>query len=268
MREYFKRYEYQNATIDGLLQTIQDILGDDARQEMDRALHDPNFTLKSEYRLSEAEEAAYWHEQFKSTYRSSLTQIPNLGEETMSRIVDKALQGEPLTIVMSDRADGTADKQEQSILEQLQSSLQLMGIQAKVITERQVLKKQMEKELAASNIIAIGRAGSNGLIQALKPGIMQNAKSIGLNWTSLMGQKAASGAYIIKHPYNQNRLMLHLFWNGKALSEPAMKIYPAQMLNALSFSADYYQYYVMDPSGKIISDRKTANPLAKFFAQD
>ncbi|OZB98807.1 M1 family metallopeptidase [Paenibacillus sp. XY044] len=268
MREYFKRYEYKNATIDGLLQTIQDTLGTEARQEMDRALHDPNFTLKPEFRLSEAEETAYWHEQFKSIYHSSLSQVPNLGAETMSRIVDKALQGEPLTIVMSDRADYTANKQEQSMLKQLQGSLQLMGIQADVITERQVLKKQMEKELAASNIIAIGRAGSNGLIQALKPGIMQNAKAIGLNWTSLMGQKAASGAYIIKHPYNQNRLLLHFFWNGKALSEPAMKVYPAQMLNALSFSTDYYQYYVMDPSGKITSDRKTANPMSKFFAQE
>ncbi|MBJ9987617.1 M1 family metallopeptidase [Paenibacillus sp. S28] len=268
MREYFKRFEYKNATIDGLLQTIQDTLGNVARQEMDRALHDPNFTLKPEYRLSEAEESAYWHEQFKSIYHSSLTQIPNLGEETMSRIVDKALQGEPLTIVMSDQADDSAHKQEQSMLEQLQGSLQLMGIHADVITERHILKKQMEKELAASNMIAIGSAGSNGLIQALKPGIMQNAKSIGLNWTSLMGQKAASGAYIVKHPYNQNRLLLHFFWNGKALSKPAMKVFPAKMLNALSFSTDYYQYYVMNASGKITSDRKTTNPLAQFFAQE
>lgn len=268
MREYFKRYEYKNATIDGLLQTIQDTLGTEARKEMDSALHDPNFTLKPEYRLSEAEEAAYWNEQFKSIYHSSLTQIPDLEEETMSRIVDKALQGEPLTIVLSDRADDSAHNQEQSMLEQLQGSLQLMGIHADVITERQVLKKQMEKELAASNIIAIGSAGSNGLIQALKPGITINAKSIGLNWTSLMGQKAASGAYIVKHPYNQNRLLLHFFWNGKALSEPAMKVFSAQMLNALSFSTDYYQYYVMNASGKITSDRKTANPLAKFFAQE
>ncbi|MET3549628.1 hypothetical protein ABID47_006289 [Paenibacillus favisporus] len=40
------------------------------------------------------------------------------------------------------------------------------------------------------------------------------------------------------------------------------------MLNALSFSADYYQYDVMDPTGKITSDRETANPMAKSFAQE
>ncbi|MFF3925879.1 M1 family aminopeptidase [Paenibacillus lactis] len=42
MQEYFKRYHYKNATIKGLLQTIQDTLGEEARKEMDKALHDPH----------------------------------------------------------------------------------------------------------------------------------------------------------------------------------------------------------------------------------
>ncbi|MDR9856854.1 M1 family metallopeptidase [Paenibacillus sp. VCA1] len=268
MQEYFKRYEYKNATIQGLLQTIQDTLGDEARKEMDKVLHDPHFVLKPEYQLSEAETAAYWHEQFKNMYRSSLTQVPDLPAETMSRIMDKALQGEPLTIVLSDQAGSPAKKQQQTILAQLEGTLGIMGIPYEVISDRQTLKKKLENELGTSNIIAIGNAKTNGLIQALKPGIIQKSKAIGFDWKSKMNQKASSGAYVIKQPYNQNRLLLHFFWNGEALNGNAVEPFAEQMLGALGFSGDYYQYYILDKAGRIASGKKTANPMAKFFADE
>ncbi|MEK4356643.1 M1 family metallopeptidase [Paenibacillus sp. FSL M7-1455] len=268
MKEYFKRYEFKNATIEGLLQTIQDTLGDESRKEMDKILHDPHFALKPEYRLSEAEEAAYWREQFKTSYRSSLSQIPNLPAETMSRIMDKALQGEPLTIVVSDQAGSQAKKQQQTILTQLEGTLGIMGIPYEVVSDRQTLKKKLEKELGASNIIAIGSAKTNGLIQALKPGIMQKSKAIGFDWKGKMNQKASSGAYVIKHPYNQNRLLLHFFWNGEALSGNAVEPFAEQMLRALNFSTDFYQYYVLNKTGQIATDKKIANPIAKFFGEE
>jgi len=268
MKEYFQRYKYKNATIQGLLQTIQDTLGEEARKDMDKALHDPAFVLKPEYGLSEEEEAAYWHEQFKHVYHTSLTQIPDLPVETMSRIIDKALQGEPLTIVLGNPAGSKAKKQQQTMLAQLKGTLGSMSIPYEVISERQMLKQQLEKKLATSNIIAIGSAKDNGLILALKPGIIQKSKAIGFDWKSMMNQKAASGAYVIKHPYNQNRLLLHFFWNGDTLSGNAVEPFAEQMLGALGFSDDYYQYYILDNGGHIASGQKTANPMAKFFAED
>ncbi|MGG3279120.1 M1 family metallopeptidase [Paenibacillus solani] len=268
MKEYFKRYEYKNATISGLLQTIQDTLGEEARKEMDKILHDPHFVLKPEYQLSEVETTAYWHEQFKDMYHSSLTQVSNLPAETMSRIMDKALKGEPLTIVVSDQAGSLAKKQQQTILTQLEGTLGIMGIPYEVISDRQTLKKKLKKNLGTSNIIAIGSSKTNGLIQALKPGIIQKSKAISFDWKSKMNQKATSGAYVIKHPYNQNRLLLHFFWDGDALSENAVEPFAEQMLQSLGFSGDFYQYYVLDKSGKIASGKKTANPMAKFFAEE
>lgn len=267
MQEYFKRYAHKNATIEGLLQTIQDTLGEEARKEMDKALHDPQFALKPEYRLSETEKAAYWREQFKTAYQSSLSQIPNLPAETMSRIMDKALQGEPLTIVVSDQAGSQAKKQQQAILAQLEGTLGIMGIPYEVVSDRQTLKKKLNTGLGTSNIIAIGNAKTNGLIQALKPEIIQKSKAIGFDWKTKMNQTSSSGAYIIKHPYNQNRLLLHLFWNGDALSDDAVEPFAEQMLQSLGFSGDFYHYYVLDKAGRIVSDIKTANPMAKFFGE-
>ena len=233
-----------------------------------RQRDDPHFVLKTEYQLSEVEVAAYWHEQFKDMYYTSLTQVPNLPVETMSRIVDKALQGEPLTIVLSDQAGTIAKKQQQTILAQLEGTLGIMGIPYEVISDRQTLKKKLTKDLGTSNIIAIGSSKTNGLIQALKPGIIQKSKAIGFDWKSKMNQKASSGAYVIKHPYNQNRLLLHFFWNGDALSDNAVEPFAEQMLQSLGFNGDFYQYYVLDKSGKIATGKKTANPMSKFFAEE
>ncbi|ANY76194.1 peptidase M1 [Paenibacillus ihbetae] len=267
MKEYYKRYVYKNATISGLLQTIQDTLGEEARKDMDKILHDPHFVLKPEFQLSEAETAAYFHEQFKQSYHLSLTQAANLPAETMSRIVNKALQGEPLTIVVSDQAGRQAKKQQQTILAQLEGTLGIMGIRYEVVSDRQTLKKKLKKELGTSNIIAIGSAKTNGLIQALKPGIIQKSKAIGFDWKSRMNQKASSGAYVIKHPYNQNRLLLHFFWNGDALNGSPVEPFAEQMLLSLVFSSDFYQYYVLSTTGHVAADKKITNPMAKFFGE-
>ncbi len=185
----------------------------------------------------------------------------------MSRIVDKALQGEPLTIVVSDQAGSKAKKQQQTILAQLERTLGIMGIPYEVVSDRQTLKKKLKKELGTSNIIAIGSAKTNGLIQALKPGIIQKSKAIGFDWKSRMNQKSASGAYVIKHPYNQNRLLLDFFWNGDALSDNAVEPFAEQMLQSLGFSGNFYQYYVLNKTGQVATDKKIANPIAKFFGE-
>ncbi|MCM3039762.1 M1 family metallopeptidase [Paenibacillus motobuensis] len=268
MQEYFKRYEYKNATIVGLLQTIEDTLGIQARDEMDKALHEPNFVLKSEYQLTETEKADYMREQFKEMYHASMSQIPGLPYETMSRIMDKVYAGEPLTIVLSDQVGAKAKKQQEAIKNQIEATLSFTGIKPTVITERQVLKQKMTKELAVSNIIVIGSAKTNGLIQALKPSIIQKSKDIDWDWKKMMNKKDGAGAYIIKHPYNQNRLLLHFYWNGDTLTDGMVEPFGEQALTALNFTSDYYQYYEMNRTGKVTLDKKTANPMAKFFAQE
>lgn len=64
-----------------------------------------------------------------------------------------------------------------------------MGIPYEVISDLQTLKKKLKKELPSSNIIAIGSAKTNGLIQALKPGIIQKSIALGFDWKSKMNQK-------------------------------------------------------------------------------
>lgn len=268
MKEYFKRYVYQNATIDGLLQTIEDVLGKEACNDMKTALYEPNFTLKPEYQLSNEEKTAYLHDQFQSLYESALTQVPNLPFETMSRVMDKALQGEPLAIVLSDQVSKAANKQQEAMVNQLTTLLDLTGVKYDLIQDRQELKQKMKKKLATSNLIVLGNAKSNGFVQALKSSIIDRATHIGFQWKTTMNQPSAAGAYIIKHPYNQNRLMLHYFWNEDHLSSRSLEPFMMKMQQSIGFSSAYYQYYMLDKTGKVTLDKKVENPLSKLFAEE
>lgn len=268
MREYFKRYVHKNATIEGLLQTIEDVLGKEARNEMATALYEPGFVLKPEYQLSEEEKTAYMHDQFQLLYQSALNQIPGLPYETMSRIMEKALQGEPLSIVLSDQVSSSAHKQQEAMVNQLTMLFDISGVKYDIIRDRQVLKKKLKKELGTSNLVVIGNGKSNGVIQALKSGIIERANKMGFAWKDTMNQSGASGAYAIKHPFNQNRLMLHYFWNGDHVEDKALETYMAKMQESLGFTSTFYQYYVMDKKGKVVLDKSEENPLSKFFAEE
>ncbi|GGH21594.1 M1 family metallopeptidase [Paenibacillus segetis] len=268
MQTYFEQYVHKNATIDGLLQIVENKAGKEIRDSWEEALRKPNYTLKQEYRLTEDEEKAYMLEQFKSVYHSVFTQFPELPSETMSRIIDKSLQGEPLTIILSDglMADKTKEQQDQ-VLNQIQGFLQITGIKPTVITDRQVLKEKLKSELGNSNVIVIGKQDTNGFVQALKSGIIKRTDSIGFKWREIMNKSNQSGAYIVKHPYNQNRLMLHYFWTGDGPRDQAADIYMEKVSESLIFSSHFYQYYVINSTGKLNSEQKVENPYAKLFGE-
>ncbi|MCP1185649.1 M1 family metallopeptidase [Paenibacillus sp. 1781tsa1] len=267
MRTYFKRYVYQNATIEGLLQTIEDVLGKEVRTEMQTALYQPDFVLKPEFQLSQEETAAYVHDILQAQYQAVMGMIPDLPYEVMNRLMDKVLQGEELTIVLSDQASKLATKQQEDMVNQLTGFLDMTGMRYDIIRDRKELKQKMKKEIGNSNLIVIGNAKSNGLVQALKFNIIDRTKLTGFSWKNTMNQPLAAGAYVIKHPYNQNRLMLHYFWNEDHLSDAAFEAFKLKIQESIGFTNDFYQYYVLDNQGKEKSDKKVANPISSLFAE-
>jgi|GEM_PF-366852 len=268
MRTYFKRYVYQNATIEGLLQIIEDVLGKEVRTEMQTALYQPDFVLKPEFQLSKEETAAYVHDILQAQYQAVMGMIPNLPYEVMNRLMDKVLQGEELTIVLSDQVSKHATKQQEDMVNQLTGFLDMSGIRYDIIRDRKELKQKLKKEIGNSNLIVIGNAKSNGMVQALKSNIIDRTKLTGFPWKNTMNQPFAAGAYVIKHPYNQNRLMLHYFWNEDHLSDATLESYKLKIQESIGFSNDFYQFYVLNNQGKEQSDKKVANPLSSLFAEE
>lgn len=110
MKEYFNRFIYQNASINGLLDTIGDVLGKEQRREMEKALIQPGFELKQEYQMSKDEMATYMHDAYQPQYESLMNNIPNMPYEVMVRLMDKSFRGEPLTIVLGDQVSKAVRK--------------------------------------------------------------------------------------------------------------------------------------------------------------
>lgn len=268
MKQYFKRYVYQNATINGWLDTIENVLGKEQREEMQTVLFQPNFELKPEYQLTKEETIAFVHDKFQLQYETVMKLVTDLPYEVMNRLMDKLLQGEKVTIVLSDGVSDAAAKQQEAMVSQLTSFLDLSGLSYDVIRDRTILKQKSKKQIANSNLILIGNAQSNGIVQELKSKIIYQSSKIGLDWNNTMKQKLASGAYVIKHPYNDNRLMLHYYWNADHLSEAAFQPYMMMLQSSISFSSDYYQYYMLDNQGREVNNHKINNPLADFFGDE
>ncbi|MGF6352750.1 hypothetical protein ABIE27_000646 [Paenibacillus sp. 4624] len=256
MKEYFHRFVYQNATIDGLLGTIEDVLGKEQRQDMEKALKKPGFELKQEYQMSEKELAAYMHDAYQPQYEAVVKNIPNLPYEVMIRLMEKSFRGEPLTIVLGDQVSKAAAKQQEQAISQLTQILDVFGMKYDVVRDRKQLKQKLKREIGGSNLILVGNAKSNGIVQSLKKNIIVRANGIGLAWKEAMKTAGQSGAYVIKHPYNQNRLMIHYYWNGDHLSANASESFMEKILESLTLSNDLYQFYELDGNGKLKASKK------------
>ena len=87
---------------------------------------------------------------------------------------------------------------------------------------------------------------------------------MGFAWKDTMNQPSDSGAYVIKHPFNQNRLLLHYFWNGDQVEDEAMETYMAKCRNH-SDSRALLSVLCVDKTGKVLLDKQVENPLSKFF---
>lgn len=265
MQEYYNRYALGNASITGWLQTIGDIAGKDIQEHMRKALYEPNFDISDKYKLTPEEEQRLMGLMMKSTYDQIFNGNSNMPQEVFARIYHRAYNGEPVTIVLSDGASKKAMEQQKQLAEQIQTMMQMGGADVKIVKERSLVKKQMEKELSKSHIIAIGSPSSNPIIQALKPGIQKGSKAIQLDWNKVVRLKDTSGAYMVKHPYHKDRMLMHIYWTAEQVNAKAWPSMMQTMMQTSNFSSDFYQWFQMNGQGKVIAEKFVVNPISKFF---
>ncbi|WP_186786237.1 M1 family metallopeptidase [Paenibacillus agilis] len=265
MQEYYNRYALGNASIADWLQTIGDIAGKDIQEHMRKSLYEPNFDLSDAYKLTPEEEQHLTGLMMKSTYDQIFESNANLPQEVFARMYHRAYNGEPVTIVLSDGVSKKAMEQQKQLAEQIQTLMQMGGAEAKIVTERSLVKKQLEKELSKSHIIAIGSSRHNPVIQALKPGIQKGSKAIQLDWNKAMKQKDTSGVYMVKHPYHKDRLLMHIYWTSEQVNAKAWPTMMQTMMKTSNFSSDFYQWFQMNGQGKVTAQKFEVNPISKFF---
>lgn len=268
MKEYFNRYAYRNATVAGLLQTIEDQFGKAVRDRMDDNLNKPNYELKPEYQMTEAEMAEYMRLSLVGIYDGIDQSYPKLPKETMYKVLNKAMHGEPLAIIYSSPVSAEAKKQQEQFFENISNVLDMGGVKPVILSEKQAVKKQLETSLAKSNVIVIGNPKSNSFIQALKPAIIAKAEQAGFPWKEVMNTKGLLGGYGIMHPYNKDRLVVHYFWTDDHMTQKSAEQLLAGIgMQSLSVMSNFQQHIVKKADGSIYKDKHVENPIAKFFEQ-
>lgn len=232
MKEYSKRHAYRMATTEDLLQTIGDQFGQAICSQMDNNLNKPNYKLKPEYGMTKEERQQFekWPTDEQSLMVNSLASIeqkvPNLPKTTMFKIVTKALRGEPITIVYSDPVSEMDKQQQQMVFSRLQETYGINQFQVDILSNKQMTAKDMKSKLVNRNVIIIGNPKHNRFIQAVKPTLVKKAQKAGFPWQEVMNKPNLHGAYAVEHPDNKDRLVLHIFWTDKHLSEKAVKSFP------------------------------------------
>ncbi|WP_152391784.1 hypothetical protein [Paenibacillus guangzhouensis] len=64
------------------------------------------------------------------------------------------------------------------------------------------------------------------------------------------------------HPYNQNRLLLNFYWTGTQVNPKAWQSFMTKAEEVTNITGHFYQSYIFDHAGKLIQDKKEANPLS------
>lgn len=266
MKEYFNHYAYRNATVDGLLNTIEDQLGPEIHKRMDDNLNKPGFELKPEFQMTEAETAEFSRRTMLDMYSGIEEMNPDLPQETMFKLMAKALRGEPLTIVYSNSSSPKANAQQEQMIESLTAFLSTNGINANILSERQAIKKAMKTSLGKSNIILVGNPRDNAFVQALKPTIAAKAGKTGFPWKEIMNMPGLHGAYAMIHPYNQNRLVVHYFWTSDHVNEQAAEHFITMApIKTLMATMNFYQFFAEKADSSILKEKWIENPISKLF---
>ncbi|OWA37597.1 hypothetical protein B9G55_05970 [Saccharibacillus sp. O16] len=262
MQEYFRRYEYRNATIKGLIDTISDTLGQSVAQTFSDALYKPGFVLDSKYAFSEAERKAYLRKQFEGIYTSIFDSRSDIPFTSMNRLVREGLRGEPLYLVIGDSANPKALAERAN---QIKATLDIQGVNTRIISGREAIRTGLKKELASSNLILLGDSRSHAVVQALKPMILKQAASLGLDWDRFVARPGTTGAYIIRHPYNHNKLILHVYEDDVRSTRMARDAAILRVLDALGFSSDFKQFFAFDSTGQLLTEHRKKNSLSELF---
>lgn len=262
MQTYFRRYEYRNATIEGLIGTVSDTLGRPVAKRFSDALHKPGFVLDPKYAFSEAERKAYLRKQFEGIYASIFDNGPDIPFASMNRLVREGLRGEPLYLVIGDSANPEALAEQ---AEQIKATLDIQGVETRIFSGRASIRAGLKNELASSNMILLGDSRTHAVVQALRPAILKQAAGLGLDWNRFVARPGTTGAYIIRHPYSRNKLILHVYADDARSTRTARDAAALHVIGALGFSSDFQQFFVFDSAGRQIAERRQKNPLSQLF---
>jgi len=211
LRTYYERYLYKNASIDGLMEIIGELAGEEIQKAMHKAVSEPNYYPEN-ISLTPEEESIFnirWEKRRLRDYEEQNGLI-------IGSIVLRALEGEDLIIVkpkyINERDVYSVDNLINNITASFKS---YYNVDLEVIEE-----DKLTGDHKRSNLIVIGYPNKSRIIKEMSPNLPINLRTdtIEINKVSIKND-GVSGMFISENPYNNKSLSLIIFLSDKDMSD-------------------------------------------------
>lgn len=215
LRTYFDRYLFKNGSIEGFLDIVKEIGGEEVVESIYEAITTQEYfpehlllTREEEAeirRQREIEQFKYLEEQYGIVFASMY--LKGLEGETIYFVVPESM----------DTSEATEDSYEKHMVENkdinlLQSFLmefQDVGIDYKILKPKEITESEL-----TGNVILMGNINSNELLKELNSSLPIIKTSKGLIMDDILIQSQEThGAFILNNPYNEENVMMVIFWD-------------------------------------------------------
>ena len=207
LRTYYERYLFKNATIEDLLNIIEEIAGKDVEEAMAKALKEPNY-YPEHISLTEEENNVFRIRNVKQ----SLKRLEETNGLIIGSILLRGMEGEEIIIVKPDFIPETHSEEINNLLETIKGIFMVdYNVNIKIVEEKDVNDK-----VRKSNLIIVGYPEKSSLMMEMAPHLPIDLSSdiIELGKLAIKNEKI-SGMFICENPYNKETLSVIIFFDDE-----------------------------------------------------
>lgn len=204
---YFQKYKYENATIDDLLNIIEEVAGTEVKTAIHTAITSKDYSPKN-ITISDEERQVIQNERLKA----DILQSEKRYALSMFSIQAKAILGEKIYIVKPSNLSEDLTKSLDNFIENIKLQYEYLDIEKNLIVKFD--KDLTSEEMHNNNLILIGNPWTNTTLNSLNASlpISLTKYSLTMEDTNIYNSNI-SGRFVAKNPYNKNKTILVVFWN-------------------------------------------------------
>lgn len=216
LENYYEKYLFKNATIEGLLDVIGEVAGEDIKKTMKKAVTEANY-FPENIQLTEEEQQM----QYRNMRKRDLKRSESENGLVIGSILLRGLEDEKTVLVKSSfiREEDLAIVEE--FIKILTDSYERdLGLDIKIVEE-----KNLTEDDKKENLILIGYPKKTNIIKEMSPNLPINLNEdvIKINEVSIKNENI-TGTFISENPYNNKKLSLIVFLDENCPVEQTYEI--------------------------------------------
>ena len=199
MQTYFKEYKFKNSSIEGFLSVVEKKAGKNVSDTIKASLNSDNYTAEN-LKLTDEQIEKLANEQ----YKNMLKNLEKNNGLILGSLQLRVLNGEKALLVKPSNL--TTDEKES-----LDGIIKTMTLNSNISVKED--KDLTDNDIKNNNIILLGNPWNNKVFDSMKNDlpILVTKHTISCNSFSFKSEDI-NGAFTIKNPKNDDKLMLVFFW--------------------------------------------------------